>query len=294
MKQIIKIMLHIGHSLTHSTVSDALRLIHKLGGNSIQIALGELESKIVRSIDEEDASMALKIRDKHGFYVVVHGKFLYNFCRPLSTAGWQRTMLIKELSEANKVSADVIIHQGKNVAEIKLSLEEALQNYVDNIVIVLESSSTKNKIILENSARQGTELGYSLDELYIIYSMIPEKHRDRIAFCLDLCHCFVAGELDVRSKAATEAWFKKFERLFGLGKLAVLHFNDSAIQFNGANDNHDAICNGYIGNKIYGGSTEGFQYVVQYCLKNSIPVILETPSKDMTKEMSLVRTWACY
>ncbi len=286
--------MHIGHSLSHSTVSDALRLIHRLGGNAIQISLGELESKIVRSIDQVDAVTACKIRDKHGFYIVVHGKFLYNFCRPQATAGWQRNMLIKELCEANKLSADVIIHQGKNVAEIKLTVEEALQNYVDNIVSVLEAPEVKalhNKIILENSARQGTELGYSLDELHLIYTMIPDKLKHRIGFCLDLCHCFVAGELDVREAEAVSAWLDRFASLCGRDKLTLIHFNDSAISFNGANDNHAGICHGYIGDTSCGGTTEGFRYVAQYCKKYSIPMILETPSKDMSKEISLIQSW---
>ena len=288
------LMMNIGHSLAHNTVTDALRLIHSAGGTAIQISLGDLSSKEIIAIEAGDAITALKIINKHKFYVVVHGKFLYNFCRPLSTAGWQRNMLITELYEAGKISSDVIIHQGKNVTEISLTREEALQNYIDNIVLVLESPKIghlSNKIILENSARQGTELGYSLDELHYIYSKIPDKYKVRIGFCLDLCHCFVAGELDVRSSIAVAKWFERFNTLIGANKLTLIHFNDSDIPFNGANDQHACICQGYIGNKIKGGSSEGFMYIAQYSKTNNIPIMLETPSTNMTAEMSLIKSW---
>ena len=77
--------------------------------------------------------------------------------------------------EAQKVSADVIIHQGKNLKELGLSKEQAHQNFADNVSKILKGLSGTNKIILENSCRQGTECGYSLDDLVDIYHRLDDS-----------------------------------------------------------------------------------------------------------------------
>ena len=273
----------VGHSMTHSTVTDALRLINTMGSRAIQILLGDPGDKIVKSIDTIDAMTTVKIRQKHGFYVAVHGKFLYNFCRNSQSIEWQKIMLLKELTEANKINADVVIHQGKNIKDIGLTKTEALQQYANNVSDVLvraKKLDLKNKILLENSARQGTECGYSLTDLHDIYNRLDPEVLEHVSFCIDLCHIFVAGELDMRKEDDVIAWFARFKSLFGLEKLALIHFNDSGTEFDGANDNHASVPYGYIGRE----NIKGFQAVCQLCFKEHIPMILETP--DIFKSLN--------
>lgn len=280
----------VGHHMAYGTVADALRLIHRMGGNAIQISLGEPDKRDVRLVDRQDAQTVRKIRQKHGFYLVVHGKFLYNFCRNLE---WQRKLLVKELLEAAELDADVVIHQGKNMGELGLDHTEALQAYVDNIVSVLTSPEVQgmqNRIILENSARQGTEVGYDIDDLATIFSLIPEQLHPRIGFCLDLCHAFVAGALDVRNGQSVLQWLESFER--NIAPLSLVHFNDSAIPFDGANDNHAGLGSGYIADPKLGGKLEGFHAVASYCKERNIPMIMETPSKAIAEEIALVKKYA--
>lgn len=195
-------------------------------------------------------------------------------------------MLVAELTEAAKVRADVIIHQGKNVQSLEHTV--ALQNYINNIVQVLDLTPTlTNKIILENSACQGTEVGYSIGDLEWIYLNIPETYRSRIGFCIDLCHIFVSGELDVRDTRATISWLDRFREF---APINLVHFNDSAIDFGGCNDNHANIGGGFIG-------VEGLSNVAKYCAANNIPMILETPTLSaksdgcLEPELQLVRSW---
>jgi len=269
------------------TVTDSLRLIHTLQGRAIQIALGDSASKTVRPITVDDAVRANKLISKYGFYVVIHGKYLYNFCRPPSGIGWQHKLLQSELEQAAKINADVIIHQGKNLKELALSTEQAHQTFVDNLLIVLDNTKTSNKIILENSARQGTECGYTLDSLYDIYERIPAIYRTRIGFCIDLCHIFVAGELDVRNPEQVQQWFQRFDHLIGYKKLACIHFNDSDTEFDGRNDNHGSIGKGYIGKS----STLGFKHVCKLARQHRIPLILETSSRYIDTEIKQLTDW---
>ena len=283
-------MVHIGHCMQLTTVTNALRLMHTMGGNSIQISFGNAGEKALVTLSPEDVKTALMIIRKCNFYLIVHGKYLYNFCRPGKSIQWQVKLLQSELFEAQKIMADVIIHQGKNLKELGLSKQEAHQNFADNVSTVLKSSTdTTNLIILENSCRQGTECGYSLDDLFDIYKRLDAQVLKRIGFCIDLCHIFVAGELDVRDVDAVRDWFNRFDRKIGMDKLKVIHFNDSDTDFNGANDNHGSIGTGYIGRV----STKGMEYVTSMCAKNNIPMILETPSANMREEITLLKRWSC-
>jgi apurinic endonuclease APN1 len=279
----------IGHHLQlTSTVADTLRLINTLGGNAVQLSLGNPSDKSISIITKDDALITNAIIQKHGFYLVIHGKFLYNFCRTGSSSQWQAILLTKELTEANKVNADVVIHQGKNIASLGFSIEQAHQNFADNINSILKSvPHLNNKILLENSARQGTECGYSLDDLVDIYNRLDKTIIHKIGFCIDLCHIFVAGELDVRNHVDVSAWFSRFDMLIGIDKLTLIHFNDSNTDFNGGNDNHGPVPTGYIGRK----STDGFKVVCQLAKHHNIPLILETPSDGMQTEISLLCKW---
>lgn len=278
----------IGHSMEHTTVTDALRLINTMGGRAVQLSLGDSGSRQVQVIADNDAQTARRIIGIKGFYAVIHGKYLYNFCRLPSAIGWQHTLLRSELEQAEKIGTDVIIHQGKNLKELNLTKEQAHQRFVDNLIIVLdETKETKSKIILENSARQGTECGYSLEDLSDIYQRIPFSYRDRIGLCIDLCHIFVAGELDVRDPDKVREWFQRFDELIGYDKLSCIHFNDSNTDFNGANDNHGSIGRGYIGRC----STAGFEYVCALAVQHNIPLILETSSEYIQSEIALLKSW---
>jgi deoxyribonuclease-4 len=283
----------VGHDMrlagTGVGVTDSLRLMHGMGGRAIQITLGGPGSRTVREISYGDAETTVQIM-KHGYYVVVHGKYIYNFCRPSGSIKWQHKLLLAEMVEANKIGADVIIHQGKNVKELGFTKEQAHETFVSNLVIVLGEASKlglENHIILENSARQGTECGYSLDDLYDIHQRIPIAYQKRIRYCIDLCHIFVAGELDVRNGAATRRWFDRFDELIGFQKLACIHFNDSNTEFNGANDNHGSIGKGYIGKR----STSGFKYVCKLAYEHRIPLILETSSEYIHSELQQLKEW---
>lgn len=278
----------IGHCMQYHTVTDALRLINSMGGRAIQISLGDAGSRQVNVILSDDADMVKRICSR-GFYVVVHGKYLYNFCRPAAGIAWQHRLLAQELEQAAKMDVDVIIHQGKNLKELDQTKNQAHQTFVDNLCVVLDMTKhLDNNIILENSARQGTECGYTLTDLIDIYQRIPETYQQRIKFCIDTCHIFVAGELDMRDSVAVCKWFDRFNAHIGPSKLACIHFNDSNTEFNGANDNHGSIGRGYIG-KV---STGGFQYVCQYATENQIPMILETSSEHICSEINMLTLWS--
>ena len=234
-------------------------------------------SKAYSFNDSEEKSL-IKLKE-YGIKGVIHGKYLYNFCRKGNKD--HIPLVLSELNVANKIGCDLILHQGKNVADEHISLEEALNNFCFSINSIIEQSiDLNNSVILENSAHQGTELGFSLEELGVIYNKIKclnQNSIDRIGFCLDTCHSFVAGQCTFKTQDDVSNYLNDFDKFIGLNKLKYIHFNDSSIKFNGRNDHHCDIFCGHITNPLFGGSIDGLQYLANYAHEHSIPLIMETP-----------------
>jgi deoxyribonuclease-4 len=267
-----------GHISTIGGVAASLIMIHRMGGSCVQITVGALDDRnSFITLEKDDITKVLNIRKKYNYYVVVHGKYIYNFCR--AAWKWQEDSLFKELTIANDIGADVIIHQGKNLPELNLTDDEALAVFAEGVTRVakrMREASLCNRILLENSARQGTELGYSIDQLARILALIPEELHMYFGVCIDTCHIFVAGGVDWGDP---EGFFREFDQKIGLERLAVVHLNDSAIPFNGRNDKHAGIGKGLI-------ARDNLEKVVNFCTTKSIPMILETPTEGLTREIS--------
>lgn len=256
----------------------------------------------------EQLAQWIKFHVPPQFRIVVHGKFIYNFCRQPQHE-FQSNILSQELQLASLLNADVIIHQGKLVEDIQCSKLEALDNYVQGITLALDMSEQiglTNKVILETSAKQGSELGYSLNELAYIYNQFSDHHQQRIGICVDLCHTFVSGELDARDINSIKSYFTNFTQLFSdnqdngqfnLDKLNYIHYNDSKVKFGKCADRHEDIGFGFIGNSDvnYNGNIEGFKYIAQVATQHGIPMILETPCDpqhtDPKTQMDMVISW---
>ena len=285
---------HISKGKSGKLVNNVLKLI-QIGGNAFQMFISPPSTWYSpKDIPDCDIDGLASLKKERHIYSVVHGKYIYNFCRECTGKfSKQVDILVRELKVANSIDCNVVIHQGKNVSELKLSNNEALDIFVSNLQLVLaKTTELNNKIILENSCHQGTELGFTLDELVAIFNRFTSSEHDRIGFCIDLCHIFVSGELDVRDPDHVDQFFTRFNRLIGLNKLEVIHFNDSSTKFNGHNDNHANIGRGYIGSTNLEGSMAGFIQVIAWAKLYSIPLILETPSIGHIAEIKMLKTIA--
>lgn len=226
--------------------------------------------------------------------IIYHGKYIYNFSR--RDIPNQISSLVHEMNWVahNKASPYIIIHQGKNVASERMSKVEAINNYVTNITCAIDEADPnpiQPLVVLENSAGQGTELGATLDELNYIYYQFDRP----VGICLDTCHLFASGELDVRNLAAVTDFFKRFNLLIGLENLKVIHFNDSNVPFNAHSDRHNNILRGYITNPKLGGNDAGLRFIAKLAHKHHIPLILEQieTNEDTTYVYDLIRQWIC-
>lgn len=161
--------------------------------------------------------------------------------------------------------------EGEALARISRAINEVFVR-VRNRVIIL----------LENTAGQGTEVGYTFSQIKAISDQVEDKNR--IGVCLDTAHAFEAG-YDLSRAKGLEETIEDFDRLIGLEKLYLIHLNDSKTPLGSCVDRHWHIGEGHIG-------MEGFRRIVNHCQLSHLPAIMETPRQDDGddfKNMSVVK-----
>lgn len=135
----------------------------------------------------------------------------------------------------------------------------------------------QGKVLLETTAGQGSNVGYTFEQLKAIIdgSAFPE----RFAVCYDTCHTFAAG-YDITTPAGYKKVFAEFDRIIGLERLQAFHMNDSKKGLNCRVDRHEHIGQGAMG-------LDGFRLIMNDPRFAKVPKILETPKGDVD-EMDMV------
>jgi deoxyribonuclease-4 len=181
--------------------------------------------------------------------------------------------LCEDLRRADALNISfLIIHVGNRGS---LSEDEALAKVVSGINTSLHTVNNRVMILLENTAGQGTEIGFSFTQLKKIFSGVEDKSR--IGICFDTAHAFAAG-YDLSSTKGLDAALSEFDRLIGLQHLHLLHLNDAKCPLGSRADRHWHIGEGYIGLK-------GFKNIVNHPLLDHLPGIMETPRKDLKDDL---------
>jgi deoxyribonuclease-4 len=163
------------------------------------------------------------------------------------------------------------------------SEDEALAAVIHGINRAIERIKNSVILLLENTAGQGTEIGYTFEQIQKIIDGVDEQGR--IGVCLDTAHCFEAG-YDISHQDGIERVLKDFDQAIGLKRLHLLHLNDSKTPLGSRRDRHWHIGEGYIGR-------EGFRCLINHPLLNHLPGIMETPRKDTVedlKNMEVIRS----
>lgn len=181
--------------------------------------------------------------------------------------------IVTDLKRAEQIGAQyLIIHVGHRM---KSSEEESIEAVSQGINQAFERVKNSITLLLENTAGQGTEIGYTFEQLRRIISGVDEEKR--IGICLDAAHCFEAG-YDLSKKEGIESTLESFDRTIGLKRLHLLHLNDSKSPLGSRKDRHWHIGEGYIGK-------EGFRYLINHPFIRTLPGIMETPRKDTVEDL---------
>jgi apurinic endonuclease APN1 len=172
---------------------------------------------------------------------------------------------------ADAFGTGVVVHIGSG--EIR---DKALVRIPQTIQRVL-AGEKKRHILLENSAGEGNKLGSTLEDMKVIYFAISKEYQEQVSFCIDTCHLYACGEYDISSVDEVKRFFKDFDKTFGLKKLRLVHLNDSKGECGCKKDRHENIGEGYIFSTKEG--QKSLEYLVKFCNKNKIDMVLETPGR---------------
>ena len=132
------------------------------------------------------------------------------------------------------------------------------------------------RLALENTAGQGTCLGYKIEHLAAIFDAV--RQPERLGLCLDTAHFFAAG-FDLRTGKGWDAAMAKVDKLIGRKEILAFHLNDSKSGLGSRVDRHEHIGRGQIG-------LTGFRHIVNDARFLETPGCLETPkSQDLREDM---------
>jgi deoxyribonuclease IV len=190
-------------------------------------------------------------------------------------------------NEKRKKSYKAFVDELKRVEQLGLSLLNFhpgghLNQVSESECITLIAEAINNALsetdlaiaVIENTAGQGSWIGYRFEHLRDIIDKVNDKNR--IAVCLDTCHTF-AGAYDLSTFDKSAEVFSEFERIVGFSKLKGMHINDAKSEYASRVDRHASIGKGNIG-------LECFKFIMQDKRFDNMPLILETPAPEMWEE----------
>jgi deoxyribonuclease-4 len=168
-------------------------------------------------------------------------------------------------------------HPGSHLQQI--DEQTCLQLISESINIALEQTRGVAAVI-ENTAGQGSNLGFRFEHLAAIIEGVKDKSR--VGVCIDTCHAFAAG-YDLRSPQSCAAVFEEFDQVVGFEWLRGMHLNDSKKELGSRVDRHHSLGKGEIG-------IESFRFILQDPRFDEIPLILETIDSEIwAEEITLLR-----
>ena len=205
--------------------------------------------------------------------ILPHDSYLINLGHPEREALTKsREAFIDELERCAQLGLDRLnFHPGSHLKQ--LSESDCLDRVAESINIALDAVDGVTAVI-ENTAGQGSNLGYRFEHLAQIIDGVEDKSR--IGVCLDTCHTFVAG-YDLRGHQACAATFAEFESVVGFEYLRGMHLNDAKVEFGSRVDRHHSLGQGYIG-------WDCFEYIMRDPRFDGVPMVLETIDSSIWAE----------
>ena len=214
--------------------------------------------------------------------VLPHDSYLINLGHP-DEDGLEksRESFFEEMRRCELLGLDRLnFHPGSHLKRI--NEEGSLKRIAESINMALERSEGVTAV-LENTAGQGSNLGFKFEHLAYIIDRVEDKSR--VGVCLDTCHSFAAG-YDLRTREACDATFAEFERIVGFKYLRGMHLNDAMRPLGSHIDRHSPLGDGEIG-------WECFKYIAHDPRFDNIPLILETPDEERwAKEIEILNNFA--
>jgi len=279
-------MKYIGaHVSAAGGVFNAPKNAHDIGATAFALFTKNQRRWEAKALDENSIRKFKAACLRYNFsaaQILPHDSYLINLGHPESE-GLQksREAFVDEMVRCQQLGLTLLnFHPGSHLH--KINEQDCLLRVAESINWAL-TETTSVKAVIENTAGQGTNLGYRFEQLATIIEHIEDKAR--VGVCLDTCHTFVSG-YDLRNRESCDATFKAFADIVGFEFLSAMHINDSKVPFASRVDRHAPLGEGEIGWPC-------FEYIMQDARFDGIPMVLETTNPDIwAQEIRQLKEWA--
>jgi len=267
-------MKYIGaHVSAGGGVENAPINAHQIGATAFALFTKNQRQWEAKPLTSESISAFKNNCEKYGYQphqVLPHDSYLINLGHPENDGLHKsRIAFLDEMQRCEQLGLDRLnFHPGSHLNQI--SEEKCLSNIAESINWALNQTSGVIAVI-ENTAGQGSNLGFSFYQLKKIIDQVEDKSR--VGVCIDTCHAYSAG-YDLKTKAGFEKVFHEFEEVVGFGYLKGMHINDSKKELGSRVDRHDSLGTGTLGLEV-------FECIMNDSRFDGIPLILETPNEEL-------------
>lgn len=264
------------HTSASGGVFNAIANAEAIGAKAFAFFTKNQRQWSAKELDGETIDKFKEMLQKSGIlpkHVLPHDSYLINLGHPESE-GREKSMeaFLDEVQRCSLLGLDRLnFHPGSHLK--KISVDECLSRISDAMNSTLDKTSGVS-LVIENTAGQGSNLGFKFEHLAQIIDKIEDKSR--VGVCIDTCHMFSAG-YDIRTKEAYDATWSEFDKIIGFKYLMGMHINDSKAKFESHVDRHNSLGKGEIG-------IDAFKFIMNDERMNDIPLILETIDETIWKD----------
>ena len=262
-------MKYIGaHVSAAGGVENAPVNAHKLGATAFALFTKNQRQWNAKPLSEQNIQLFKERCEQYDYkpeQILPHDSYLINLGHPeKEPLEKSRHAFIDEMERCMQLGLDRLnFHPGSHLR--KMDIDLCLNRISESINIALDKTQGVIAVI-ENTAGQGSNLGWRFEELAAIIDKVEDKSR--VGICLDTCHTFAAG-YDLRTPEACEKTFAEFENIVGFNYLKGMHLNDAKVELGSKKDRHHSLGAGEIGWDV-------FRFIMQDDRFNYVPMVLET------------------
>jgi deoxyribonuclease-4 len=278
-------MKYIGaHVSAAGGVENAPKNAAEIGATAFALFTKNQRQWVAKPLTDKSIHKFKEACEQYGFgpgQILPHDSYLINLGHPeYESLEKSRNAFLDEMQRCELLGIDRLnFHPGSHLGKIEESA--SLKIIAESINLAL--NRTKNVIaVIENTAGQGTNLGFLFEHIAEIINQVEDKNR--VGVCIDTCHGFAAGYDFSTQEGYNNLWYE-FDRIVGFKYLKGMHLNDAKKELGSKVDRHAPLGKGFIG-------MDAFQRLMQDERLEEIPFILETPeSENWDKEIQMLKNF---
>ena len=257
------------HVSASGGVGNAVLNAEAIGATAFALFTRNQRSWVSKPLGDGEVAHFKALLAERGFdprFVLPHDSYLINLGSPdEETLAKSRAAFLDEMRRAQQLGLTMLnFHPGSHLN--KISEEECLDQIAREINLALEQTEGVTAVI-ENTAGQGTNLGWRFEHIARIIDGVDDKSR--VGVCIDTCHTLAAG-YDLSTSMGYDFCMEEFERVIGLHYLRAVHLNDSKKGAGSHVDRHETLGNGALGRDFFVRFMNDGRF-------DNMPIILETP-----------------